>query len=72
MPSAPGLFYPSPMRRMIRGREKTRENQFVRPNTVPVASTLLMNFSLPPSTGALANLRFKNHRGFSANPRLDG
>jgi len=34
------------MRRMMQGREKTRENQFVQPNTVPVASVVLMNFHL--------------------------
>lgn len=30
----------------MQGTEKTRENQFVEPNTVTVASTILMNFSL--------------------------
>lgn len=34
------------MRRMMQGREKTRENQFVQLNTVPVASVVLMNFYL--------------------------
>lgn len=34
------------MRWMMQGREKTRENQFVQPNTVPLASVVLMNFYL--------------------------
>lgn len=36
------------------GREKTRENQFVQPNTVPVASTVLMNFCPFPSPSLFA------------------
>jgi len=32
------------MRWMMQAREKTRENQFVQPNTAPVALAILMNF----------------------------